>query len=240
MSDTTVTTEAPNLTSPTPLPNDPAARSPTGEILDPSAIETKPTTPSANPEAPPAPTSTDPKPEPPKVPDAYTAFTAPDGYTISKEVIDAATPIFKELGLNQDQAQKLVDFHTQQMLAAAKGPEESYATMRKDWVATASADPDLKSAQLDGKSGLDAVKLGIGKTLAALGDAKLTQDFKDAMNLTGAGDHPAFIKAMWKLSQFVTEGKHVSGSGPSPHGQSDPAKGPPQTGAHALYPNLPQ
>ena len=87
-------------------------------------------------------------------------------------------------------------------------------------------------------AGADAVKIGIGKTLAALGDAKLTADFKAAMDLTGAGDNPAFIKAMWKLSSFITEGKHVAGSGPSPHGQTPPGASGKPDAARALYPNL--
>jgi hypothetical protein len=114
--------------------------------------------------------------------------------------------------------------------------------MRNDWQAKVRSDPDLAKAvdKDSGKTGLDAVKLDIGRALSALGDPALAQDFKDAMNLTGAGDHPAFVKALWKLSSFVTEGKHVAGSGPSPHGQTDPSKGAPRTGASALYPNLPQ
>jgi hypothetical protein len=39
------------------------------------------------------------------------------------------------------------------------------------------------------------------------------------MNLTGAGDHPAFVKAFNKLAAFVTEGSHVTGKGPSDLGQ---------------------
>lgn len=152
--------------------------------------------------------------------------------------MDAAVPIFKELGLTQDQAQKLVSLHAEQMIAAAKGPESDYNTMRADWVSKVNADPDIKAATMDGKTGTEAVKLAIGKTLAALGDPALTADFKAAMNLTGVGDHPAFIKAMWKLSEFVTEGKHVGGQGPSPHGQTPPGAKPPSA-AKAMYPNLP-
>jgi hypothetical protein len=147
-------------------------------------------------------------------------------------------PIFKELGLNQDQAQKLVNFHTAQMIDAAKAPAATYEATRAGWRATIEADPDIRSAAADGKTGIEAVKVGIAKTLNAIGDPALTTAFKEAMDLTGAGDHPAFIKAMWKLADFVTEGKHVAGANPSPHGQAAPGAKPP-TAAKALYPNLP-
>jgi hypothetical protein len=235
------------------MPNDAAARSATGEILEPAQIAAQqatqtPTTPPAlNPDGTPAQTSTSKPPEKPAdgtkppvagAPEAYTAFTAPDGYTLDPKTIEAATPIFKELGLTQDQAQRLVAFHSEQMIAAAKGPEETYTAMRTDWQAKVKSDPDMAKAVNGDKTGLDAVKLDIGRALNALGDAQLASDFKEAMNLTGVGDHPAFVKAMWKLSSFVTEGKHVSGTNPSPHGQNDPSKAKPATGAHALYPNL--
>ena len=238
MSDTSQIQSDP-VATPTPTP-DPAIpqRDPQGNLLSPGEIPTP--TPSPSPSEP---TSTPPKdgdkPAPSAgAPEAYADFKLPDGYTLDKAVVDEATPIFKELGLTQDQAQKLVDFHTKQLISAAKAPEDTYSAMRTDWRAKIEADPEIKGASLDGKTGTEAVKIAIGRTLAAIGDVGLIADFKQAMDLTGAGDNPAFIKAMWKLSSLVTEGKSVKGTGPSPHGQVDPAKAKPQTGAHALYPNL--
>jgi hypothetical protein len=235
-------------TPPPPQTPDPAIpqRDPQGNLLEPG--QTAKPTPTPEPKTPDPSTSPqtstqkDPKVEGKTegAPEKYSDFSAPDGYTIDPKVIESATPIFKELGLSQESAQKLVDFHTQQMLAAAKGPQDAYEAMRSDWQAKVKSDPDLAKAVNGDKTGLDAVKLDIGRALAAVGDAKLVADFKEAMNTTGVGDHPAFVKTLWRLASFVTEGKHVSGSGPSPHGQSDPSKGAPRTGAQALYPGLPQ
>jgi len=127
--------------------------------------------------------------------------------------------------------------HAAQMIAAAKGPESTYTAIRTDWQAKVKADPDLAGAVNGDKTGLDAVKLDIGRALNAMGDATLAKEFKEAMDLTGAGDHPAFVKTMWKLASFITEGKHVAGGGPSPHGQAQPGAKPPSA-AKALYPNL--
>ena len=171
-------------------------------------------------------------------PEKYADFKAPDGYTIDPKTIEAATPIFKELGLSQEAAQKLVTFHTEQLLAAAKGPQDAYTATRTEWQSKVQADPELKAATSGGKTGLDAVKLDIGRALNSIGDPTLVNEFKQAMDITGAGDHPAFVKAFWKLSQHLTEGTHVSGAGPSKHGQQAPdAK--PKSIANAMYPNLP-
>lgn len=170
------------------------------------------------------------KPDATPAPDTYATFAAPEGYTLDPKAIESAVPIFKDLGLSQDQAQRLVDFHTQAMLSAAKAPQETHDAMRNDWRNKVQTDPEMGHR-------LDTVKTDIGRALSHL-DPALAKDFKSAMDLTGAGDHPAFVKAMWKLSQFITEGKHVAGSGPSPLGQKPPGDRGRPSAAHSLYPNL--
>jgi hypothetical protein len=58
------------------------------------------------------------------------------------------------------------------------------------------------------------------------------------MDLTGVGDHPAFVEAMYVLAQRYTEGTHVQGGNPSPLGQSRPGAAARPTLAEAMYPNL--
>jgi hypothetical protein len=159
--------------------------------------------------------------------------------TLSKETLEAATPIFKELGLSQEAAQRLVSFHADQLKAALPTAQESaYTEMRKDWAAKTLADSDISSYALDGKTGIDAVKVDIGRALGTL-DPALRADFQAAMDLTGAGDHPAFVKAMWRLSQAISEGRPVTGKGPSPEGQRAPGSSARPSPAKSLYPNNP-
>lgn len=230
-----------------PLMNDEAARSPTGEILD------QATPPTPTPQTPPSgepktPTETPPAADGPKdgdkpapatgAPEAYTDFQLPEGLSLSKETLEAATPIFKELGLSQEAAQKLVSFHADQVKAlTAASQEASYSAMRTDWQAKTLADNDIKSYSLEGKTGIDAVKIDIGRALGTL-DPALAGEFKAAMDLTGAGDHPAFVKALWKLSQNIAEGRPVTGANPSPEGQRKPGDAAKPSPAKALYPNL--
>jgi hypothetical protein len=245
MTDTSVTNIPPAPTPP-PLPNDAAARSLTGEILEPSQI--KPAEPKTPPSGdPPSSTTPEPKPgekpedKPPTqgAPETYAQFKLPDGLTLDSKQTEAATAIFKELNLTQDAAQRLVDFHAQQLIDAAKAPENTYTQTREKWVSEVKADAEIRGAVSGDKTGLDAVKLDIGRALNSLGDPKLVANFREAMDVTGAGDNPAFIKAFWKLSQHVTEGKHVTGSNPSPHGQRAPGATDRPEAAKALYPNLP-
>lgn len=166
---------------------------------------------------------------PAPAPDAYVDFKVPEGYTLDKALVAEVGPIFKSMNLSQDQAQQLVDFYTKQSQAAVDRPHQEYAATRKAWQDEVKADPDIGPK-------LGEVKATIGRALAGLGDPKLTSDFRQAMDLTGAGDHPAFIKAFYKLAQKATEGRPVNGSGPSPGGQGTQNR---PTAAQALFPNLP-
>lgn len=250
MSDTTVTTESPTL--PTPLPNDAAARSPTGEILDRTVDQPKdpslstqttdPTTKTTSSDgdgktADPKSTETKPATDPKAVPEKY-EFKAPEGIILDPKLEAEISPVLKEAGVTQENAQKLFDYHVKALQAAAKAPTDTVETMRADWRTKVTADSEIKAAVNGDKTGIDAVKLDIGRALTHLPEA-LRSEFKDAMDLTGAGDHPAFVKAIWALSKLVTEGKHVSGAGPSPHGQIAPGASAKPSAAKSLFPNLP-
>ena len=172
------------------------------------------------------PTTTEDKPTA-RAPESY-AFKAPEnGGELDKSVLDRATPIFRELDLDNAQAQKLVDLYT----AFQKDNMDSVKSMREKWVGQINADPEMA-----GK--LETIKADLGRLYTQL-PPDLVKDFKSAMDLTGAGDHPAFVKAFWKLSKMVNEGSHVSGTSPSKEGQSRPGTPSRPTLAQAMYPNNP-
>ncbi len=204
-----------------------------------STTAAPPATPDAP--APQTPAPKDPAAPAPAVPETYAPFVAPDNYTIDPSALATATPVFKELGLTQDQAQKLVDIQVQREIALAKAPQDAIETMRKEWRGKVESDPDIKATvdKNSGKTGIDAVKVNIARTLSVL-PVDLQVEFRDAMNYTGVGDHPAFVKAFNKLAAFVTEGSHVAGGNPSPAGQIKPGASSRPTAAEALYPTLPR
>lgn len=210
--------EQPTNPTPTPLANDPAARTETGEIIDRSA------TPPANEPTPEA------KPES-AAPATYTDFSVPEGHTLDAAAIESATPIFRELGLSQDQAQKLVDFYSTQVGKINAENENYMETMRTQWREELKADKDI-----GGK--LDQVKVEIGRAVDRL-PPTVRDNFKAAMDMTGAGDHPAVIKAIHAFASLIGEGTHVTGNAPSEHGQSKTGVSNRPSAAQSMYPNLP-
>lgn len=237
------------------LANDPAARTETGAIKDqtaPAPVTTSSSEKTEPEKAPPAadkpadPAKTDksllndgdkkPEAEGEKKPEAKATvpekyeFKLPEGFTLDEPTAASASELFKKHGLPQEAAQELVDFYAKQAVALRDAPMKAYQDMRKGWRGEVKADPVI-----GGK--LDQVKTTVAKAIDGLGDAKLANDFRDAMDLTGAGDNPAFIRVFYRLAQAVTEGKAVSGNGPAP--VKAPGQSAIPSAARALYPNLP-
>jgi len=174
-----------------------------------------------------------PKAEEPKgAPEAYETFKVPDGFELDPVVAKDFSDLAKTMNLPQAQAQELVDFYVAKTQEAFTAPFKAYKDMQEGWVNEAKDHPELR-----GK--LDQVKNTVAAAIDGLGDAKLASDFRAAMDLTGAGNHPAFIRVFYKLAQAVTEGTHVRGAGPSPHGQTEGGTATRPSAARSLYPNLP-
>ena len=164
------------------------------------------------------------------VPEKYTDFKLPEGVELAPETVAEVSILFKEMGLSQANAQKLVDFHSKTLQAtvgaATKAPMDAWLAQKATWKTEIKADPEI-----GGKLG--EVKAAIGSMYAALGpeNAALVKDFKSAMDLTGAGDNPAFIKLFAKLAERLGEGKPVQGN--------KPPGGPKLSPAQSMYPDLP-
>lgn len=225
-----------------PQVNEPESRLPDGTLKDQGQPPQEPNQ-NGNPEP-----ETNPEPKPPLTevkspesekkpetlagaPEKYEAFTLPEGVELKPEALEQASTLFKGLGLTQAAAQSLVDFHTAQMTAVAAAPITAYNEMREGWKAATAADPELGPKAT-------AIKETLGKAFDTLNNPKLVTDFKDAMNLTGVGDHPAFIKVMNTWAKQITEGRPVRAGGPSEHGQNDKGQQQRPTVAQGLYPNL--
>ena len=168
-------------------------------------------------------------------PEKYEDFKAPDGVKLDPAVIAKAAPIFKELGLSQDAAQKLVDTYRELSAEAAAAPYKAYQDTVAGWLKDSQDHPDLRGKLGPGQE----VNVRIAKLLDGVPDSKLASDFREAMDITGVGNHPAFIRLMDHFAKQLTEGTHVAGNGPGPGGQSAPGTASRPSAAASMWPNLP-
>lgn len=228
-----------------PLPNDPAARTPDGTLKD---AQTPPTT---QPESGPTtqtPTETKPNvdgttlppanpPAPPGPPDKYDFKPAEGSPPYDQTILDAATPVFKELGLSQPQAEKLVELWNKHAQTQADLGVKAVIAQGEKWMTETKADPDVGPK-------LESIKTDIGRAFDAMIaknviTPKDRSEFLQAMDLSMVGSQRAFIKIFGALAKAQIEGKAVNGAGPSPNGQQQTGQTTRPSAAAAMYPNLP-
>lgn len=234
----------------TPLPNEASARTETGELKAPTtALTEQPGTPATTTTPPTSTPSTPEKPAEGKpaegkstvlnegkpaaltgAPEKYEGFAAPEGMEFNQERLAPVLETFKELNLSQAGAQKIMDLYTKEVTEANEAPYQLWQDTQEQWRNEIARDPVI-----GGK--LDQVRASTSKMIDGLGDPKLAADFRAAMDFTGAGNNPAFIRLFYQLAQRMTEGSAVSGGGPA--GVGTPGGGKPSSVAQAMYPNLP-
>ena len=139
-------------------------------------------------------------------PEAYTDFTFPEGMEVDKVALEAATPVFKELNLTQDQAQKLIGLQTAQVEAAATEQAAQWERTNDEWRETAKADPEFGGANLQGN-------LGHIKTFL---DKFATPEFRTILDDTGLGNRKEALAVFASIGKAMSEDKVSVGASVNP------------------------
>ncbi len=147
------------------------------------------------------------------VPDAYAEWKLPDGVVLDQALADKATPIFKELGLSQDKAQRLVDLFADARRQAAEQQTALWTETQNTWVADARADKEFGGASFD--ANIAVAK----KAIDRFGSPGL----QAALAATGAGNHPEFIRFALQIGRAISEDNTLVTSGAAA-GKRDPAE----------------
>lgn len=154
-------------------------------------------------------------------PEAYEDFTFPEGYEADSEEMKQFGEIARELNLTQEHAQRLINFEAERMAKLQEGKGDPIAEMRAQWSEQAHNDREIGGAKYDENLAFAR------QALKAVG----TPELYNALELTGTGDHPEFIRVFSKIGREVAEGRLDFGKGnPTPETSRDPAK--------TLYPNM--
>lgn len=182
--------------------------------------------------------------KPEGAPEQYADYTVPEGYTLDPEAAKGANEIFKKHNLSQSAAQEMIDYYFKQAIKNADQSRQSVEDMRNGWLGDIRNDPEFRSEfKADGTIKTDSkVLVGLGRMLDSLGDTKLANEFRQGLDITGAGNHPAIFKVIYRLSQHFSEGSAVRGNNPSAFGQpgaNGQAGGQRPSMAKSMYPTLP-
>jgi hypothetical protein len=147
-------------------------------------------------------------------PIAYETFKLPEGTTVDGDSLAAATELFRSSALSQEQAQKFIDLAVSREQAAAQKGAQAFADLQNRWVSEIKADPDI------GGERLTASLASASRAIDRLGVLGL----REALNLTGAGNHPAVVKAFVRLGQMVSEDRFLPGRDAAPAAPRSPAE----------------
>ena len=150
-----------------------------------------------------------------EVPDKY-EFTAPEGVELDKELMSEAEPMFKELGLNNEQAQKIVDLQVKHFQKLNAESEKAFEKTMSDWVSEVKADSEIGGDNFD-----KSVKLAN----SAISKLDTSGKFVEMLRNTGLGNHPEMVRVLSKVGQSMQEDQPVRGA----------ASGPKQTAVERMY-----
>lgn len=134
-------------------------------------------------------------------PEAY-ELTPPEGFTLDKEALDEATPVFRDLGLDNEQAQKLVPVAAQFAARIRQQGEQQLMqhvmAERKAWLEEAKSDPEVGGENWDKSLHLAA------KALDALPKDQATA-IKGRLTDTGLGNHIDFVRVFAFFGKAISE-----------------------------------
>lgn len=167
--------------------------------------------------------------EPAKVEEAKPTFDIkelelPENFAIPEETGAKLQEAVTKYGLPKEAVQDLVGMYAAELQKVQSEAYSTYEKLNNEWVDSIKSDKEVGGEKFDANLG----KIGAFLSNPAFVDP----GFKDALNLTGAGNHPAVFKTMLKIAEALTEGGPVSGA---PNASPKPA-----SVAEAMYPNLPK
>lgn len=132
-------------------------------------------------------------------PEAY-QLTPPEGLEITPDILAEAAPVFKEIGLSNDQANKLMPLAGQFAERLMDAQVDAFSQLKKEWVQEAKADP-----QIGGTRWRETEHL-IATALDAAG-APRGSKFRQLLDETGLGNHPEMIRVFRTLGQRLRSAK---------------------------------
>lgn len=122
-------------------------------------------------------------------------FTPPEGQELDANALAVFEPIAKELGLSQEQAQKLVDIYPQIQQQQA----EAWSKQVADWGEQVKADKEI---------GGDKFNASVGAAQRAL-DQFGNTELREYLNASGLGNHPALVRFCAKVGKAMAEDTFV-------------------------------
>lgn len=146
----------------------------------------------------------------------------PEGTVVDKEALEAVTPTFKELGLSNAGASKVASIYAEKVLPRVAEQfktdlETKIVDQRTEWqgetLKAIKGEVELKTTTGDkidfGGAGVKQVTQIAAKALDRVAPA----GFREFLDETGLGQHPAMVAFAFKVGQMIAEDQDFQGGG---------------------------
>lgn len=136
------------------------------------------------------------------VPDKYT-FKLPEGMSIDDAKLAIVEPLFKELGLDNVSAQKLVDLQLQ----LTKVNEDAHVQAWQTY---------LDTQKTEAKTYFGTKLPEVMRNVARARDTFISKTMQEKLNVAGFSNDKDFLETLDKIGRVIGEGKFVDGKRSSP------------------------
>lgn len=140
--------------------------------------------------------------------DSYVDLKAPEGLVMDDALLGEAKSVFAEADVNPAEASKLLDVYKKGLEAQATANQTAFTDMRATWLKESKALPEFAGSKLE------PALASISKVIDEFG----SNEVREVLSATGAGDNPAIAKMMYKIAEALSEGRPTAGGRP-PGGQ---------------------
>lgn len=144
------------------------------------------------------------KEKPEGAPEKY-EFALPEGYEgqMDEKAIGEFEPVARELGLTNEQANRLIAIQANAQMRAQQEQQEQITQTMETWASDLRKDSEFGGANFDSN-----VKTA-QKAMEAFGSPEL----KQILNDTGLGSHPELVKVFHRIGKAISEDSMEKGGG---------------------------
>lgn len=146
-------------------------------------------------------------------PETEYEFTFEEGVEVDPDTLGNLKELSKELGLTQEQAQRIADLGAAQSQKWVALQEQAITEASNQWVEQVKLDKEIGGDKLGENLGLAK------KALDQFGSPELTK----LLDESRLGNHPELIRAMYRIGKAISDDALVPG-GRSAFGSGDPAR----------------
>lgn len=125
----------------------------------------------------------------------------PEESSFDDKFLESFKGYAKELGLNKDQAQALIERENKLVIESQQNQIEQQQNLVKEWLENSRSDKEYGGQAFD--ENVSAAK----KVVERFG----SEEFKAALSETGLGNHPELIRFVYRISKEMNQGEFVRG-----------------------------